>query len=66
MKTAFIFYAWFQGPNDKEPFIARVLDNKSNPNSWRIDDHDKTYVFALPSTYIKEATKDEINKHINR
>jgi hypothetical protein len=66
MKQAFVFYAWFQGSSDFEPFIARVLDNTSNPNSWRIDNHDKTYMFALKEAYIKEATHDEINIHVNR
>lgn len=66
MKKAFTFYAWFQGPNDKELFMARVLDNTTIPTSWRIDDHDKTYIRALSNTYIREATQDEITKHINR
>jgi hypothetical protein len=65
MKQAFVFYAWFKG-NAPEPFIARVLDNTSNPNSWRIDNHDKTYMFALKNTYIKEATHEEITAHVNR
>lgn len=64
MKKAFTFYAWFQGPKDKEPFMARVLDNTTN--SWRIDNHDKTYILALEETFIREATEEEIYKHINR
>ena len=66
MRKAFTFFAWFKGQNDAEPFIARVLDNTTNPNSWRIDNHDKTYIFALKEAFIREATKEEIYKHINR
>ncbi len=66
MKKAFTFYAWFKGPNDAEPFIARVLDNTTNPNSWRIDNHDKSYFLELKETFIRETTEDETYKHINR
>jgi hypothetical protein len=66
MKKAFVFYGWFQGPNDNEPFIARILDNTTNPNSWRIDNHDKTYFFALKETFLRECTSDEIYQHVNR
>ena len=64
MKKAFVFYGWFKGQNDKEPFIARILDNTTNPNSWRIDNHDKSYFFALKETFLRECTSEEKFKHI--
>jgi hypothetical protein len=66
MKKAFTFYAWFKGPYDEEPFMSRVLDNTTSLKSWRIDNNDRTYRRALRETFIREATADEIDKHINR
>ena len=66
MKKAFIFYGWFQDPKDNSQFVARILDNTTNQNSWRIDNHDKTYFFALKETFIRECTPDETYQHVNR
>jgi hypothetical protein len=66
MKKAFVFYALFQDPKDESYFIARVLDNTTNPDSWRIDNHDKTYFLALKETYVRDCTPEETTMHINR
>jgi len=57
------YYGLFKETNGNE-FFARVID--STGASWRIDDHDKSYFFAIPESFVRLATDDEIQEHINR
>lgn len=58
------FYGVFKNDHKSEEFIARVKDTSGK--TWRIDDHDKSYFFALPETFIRHASVDEIELHKNR
>ena len=58
------FYGVFQNDQNEKVFIARVIDTSGK--TWRIDDHDESFFFALPKTFIRQASGEEIESHKNR